>query len=67
MSKSWNPDDPNPMSDEVGRFYMPTCGWYKIGQHEYFFDEIPEHGIRMIINPETHEVEPENFKMKRSI
>jgi len=67
MSKKWNPDDPNPLSDEVGRFYMPQGGWFRIGQYEYFFDAIPEDGIRMIINPETKEVEPETFKMKRSI
>ena len=68
MKLKWNPNESYPMSGEVGRFYaIKSNGWYRVGQHEYFFDDIPEDGIRIIVNPETREVEPETFKMKRSI
>jgi hypothetical protein len=48
-------------------FSIPQTGWYRIGEYEYFFDQTPEDGIKLIINPETFEVEPETFKMKRKV
>ena len=47
------------------KFYVPQGGWYWIGEYEYFIEEIPEDGLKLVLNPETFQVEPENFKMKR--